>query len=275
MVKTLYAICLAAILTGVICLTGCRVDLFGLFGSTDINARMKERDNFKFLTGDDRNLLLGDEYSFIVLTDTHIEDGNTWGLENLKNVIEADGNIKFAVIVGDITQYGEANDIQKFIDIARSLNVPFYPVIGNHDVYFGNWPHWKDLIGSTCYRINGGAATLFFLDSANACFGREQLDWLEREMKTAEGRVFVFSHANIFVESPVDIQQFTDTKERARLISILRNRVSMMFMGHIHTRTTNVAGNVQYISIEDYRDNRTYCIVSVGKAGINLQFGKL
>jgi len=275
MVKHSFIIFLTALLLCLMFLTGCNVDLFGLFGSSDLDNRLKERNSFKFLAEDERNLSLGGEYSFIVLTDTHIEDGNAWGLEKLKDVIEADSNIKFAVITGDITQYGTAQDVQKFIDIARSLNVPCYPVIGNHDIYFGNWPNWKDRIGSTSYRINADAATLFILDSANAYFGRDQLDWLEREMRTAAGRVFVFSHANIFVESLVDIQQFTDTKERARLVSILRNRAGFMFMGHVHRQTLNEAGNVQYISIEDYRDKRVYCVVSVRQNGIDLQYKKL
>ena len=275
MVKHSFIIFLTALLLCLMFLTGCNVDLFGLFGSSDLDNRLKERNSFKFLAEGERNLSLGVEYSFIVLTDTHIEDGNAWGLEKLKDVIEADSNIKFAVITGDITQYGTAQDVQKFIDIARSLNVPCYPVIGNHDIYFGNWPNWKDRIGSTSYRINADAATLFILDSANAYFGRDQLDWLEREMRTAAGRVFVFSHANIFVESLVDIQQFTDTKERARLVSILRNRAGFMFMGHVHRQTLNEAGNVQYISIEDYRDKRVYCVVSVRQNGIDLQYKKL
>jgi 3',5'-cyclic AMP phosphodiesterase CpdA len=275
MVKHSFIIFLTAVLLCLMFLTGCNVDLFGLFGSSDLDNRLKERNSFNFLAEDERNLSLGGEYSFIVLTDTHIEDGNAWGLEKLKDVIAADSNIKFAVVTGDITQYGTAQDVQKFIEIARSLNVPCYPVIGNHDIYFGNWPNWKDRIGSTSYRINADAATLFILDSANAYFGRDQLDWLEREMRTAAGRVFVFSHANIFVESLVDIQQFTDTKERARLVSILRNRAGIMFMGHVHRQTLNEAGNVQYISIEDYRDKRVYCVVSVRQNGIDLQYKKL
>ena len=274
MVKQLFKICPAPLLC-LMFLTGCNVDLLGLFGSTDLNKRLEERNNFRFLIADERNLSFGDEYSFIVLTDTHIEDGNAWGLENLKYIVEADSSIRFAVVTGDITQYGAAQDIKKFIEIARSLNVPCYPVIGNHDIYFGNWTHWKNMIGSTRYRINGGTATLFILDSANAFFGKSQLDWLEREIKTARGRVFVFSHANIFVESLVDIQQFSDTRERARIVSILRNKGDIMFMGHLHKRVVNEAGNVQYISIEDYREKRVYCVVSVGKNGISIRYEKL
>jgi predicted phosphodiesterase len=254
-------------------LTGCRNDIFGLFGSTDLDNRLKEKNSFKFLTPASRELLLGDEYSFIVINDTHIEDGNAHGLEQLKD--EIDDEIKFVVFNGDITQCGYRQDIEKFIEIADSLGVPCYPVIGNHDVFFGNWPEWKDLIGSTRYRINGDSATLFILDSANAYFGKDQLDWLESEIKNANDRVFVFSHVNLFEISPVHLQQFTDTRERARFMSILKDRCDIMFMGHLHHRLLTEAGCVQYISIEDYRDNRSYCRVSVKKTGISWEFKTL
>jgi len=262
--------------TGVFFLSGCTVDLLGLFGSTDLDKRLEERNSFKFLTESERSLSsLGDEYSFIVVADTHIEDGKTWDFEKLKDVIESNSDIKFVVVAGDVTQYGTAQDIQKFIDIARSFPVPCYPVIGNHDVYFGNWPEWKRLIGSTCYRINGDGTTLFMMDSANGFFGKDQLDWLEKELKSTSGRVFVFTHANLFVETLLEIQQFTDTKERARIVSILRNKCDIMFMGHSHKRTFNEAGNVRYISVEDFIVAQVYCLVTVTKTGVSYKFEKL
>ena len=253
-------------------LPSCTNDLFGLFGSTDLNTRLKERNSFKFLATTDRTLSLGDEYSFIVINDTHIINGNAHGLEKLKDVIDADKSIKFVVFNGDITQCGYQQDIKRFIEIAGSLEIPCYPVIGNHDIFFGNWIEWKKYIGSTRYRIDGDGTTLFILDSANAYFGKDQLDWLEREVKKAKGRVFVFSHVNLFVQNPAEIQQFTDTRERARLISILRNRCDAMFMGHSHQRLVRETGGVQYISIEDYMDKRAYCRVSVSKTGISWKF---
>ncbi|MCL2244723.1 MAG: metallophosphoesterase [Treponema sp.] len=264
----------ALFLSVVFFLCGCTVDLLGLFGSTDLNDRLAERDTFNFLTDDMRNISLGDEYSFIVLADTHIEDGNAHGLENLKNVIDSN-EIKFVVITGDITQYGSAHDIQKFIDIAASFEVPCYPVIGNHDVYFGNWPEWKRLIGSTNFRINGGGTTLLIMDSANAYFGNGQISWLQRELENASGRVFVFSHANLFVNNLTEFQHFTDTRERARVMSLLRNKCDIMFMGHSHEGSVNEAGNVMYVVLDDYIADKVYCIVSVNTAGISCEFRKL
>jgi predicted phosphodiesterase len=251
------------------------VDLFGLFASTGLKQRLRERDNFIFLTSQDRTISLGDEYSFIVLADTHIINGSAHGLEKLQGVITADSNIKFVVVTGDITQCGNIEDIERFTRIADSLGVPCYPVIGNHDIYFDNWINWKILIGSTCYRIDGGTATLFILDSANAYFGKDQLDWLEKGLNSANGRIFIFSHANLFVKSPVDIQQFTDARERARICSILRDRADVMFTGHLHKRIMKELGGVKYLSIEDYKSTRTYCLVSVDKDGISFRYKNL
>jgi predicted phosphodiesterase len=251
----------------------CSVDLFGLFASTKLDIRLESKDRFKFLTDADRNLALGETYSFIVLTDTHIAGGNAHGLGKLKDVIKPED--KFVVITGDITQNGRREDVRKFIEIAGSLGVPCYPVVGNHDIYFDNFSNWKELIGSTRYRIDHSNTTLFILDSANATFGAAQLDWLGDELSTAKNHVFVFTHANLFVQSSGDIQQLTETRERARLISILKGRADAMFMGHVHRRIIREAGGVDYITIEDFRGNDTYCRVHVSSGGISYEFEKL
>jgi predicted phosphodiesterase len=255
----------------------CNVDLFGLISSGELDTRLESKNKFAFLGSADRNLPLEEPYSFIVLTDPHIEKGNAHGLEKLKDVIKGDtgDKVSFVVITGDITQNGRLKDVQKFIEIAGTLGVPCYPVIGNHDIYFDNFSNWRELIGSTRYRIDHSNTTLFILDSANAAFGAAQLDWLRDELKTAKNHVFVFTHANLFVHSPGDIEQITDTRERARIISILKNRADAMFMGHVHQRIIRETGGVKYITIEDFRKNDTYCRIHVSEKGIRYEFEKL
>jgi predicted phosphodiesterase len=250
-------------------------DFSGLFSSTNSDTRWKAHNTFNFLSSDDRNITLDDTYSFIVVTDTHINNGKTWGLEKLKDVIKNNSDIKFVVINGDITHDGKRENIEKFLQIAGTLGVPCYPVIGNHDVFFGNWKVWEEMIGSTCYRINSGSATLLILDSVNSYLGAKQLDWLENELKETGDRVFIFSHVNFFVESPFEAAQFTDTRERGRFISLLKGRCDMIFSGHSHVRHITEIGGIKIINIEDFLDNSVYCQVWVSKDGIKYEFKKL
>jgi len=277
MVKYLSNTILFLVIAGIFCLLNCcNVDLLGFFSANDLDERLKERNNFKFINENGgAALTLYSDYSFIVLADPHIENGNAWGLERLSDVIKANTDIKFVVILGDITQYGSEKDINTFIKIAELLTVPCYPVIGNHDVYFDNWSIWKEKIGSTSYKINAGNTTLFIIDSANSFFGQTQLDWLEREIKSTSGHVFVFTHSSLFVTGPADMQQITDTKERARIVSILRNKCDIMFMGHLHKRLYNEAGNVKYVTVEDFKSAKTYCLVSVTSTGVTYNFKNL
>lgn len=265
-------------LTGIfilLVLGSCTVDLMGLFASDDMNSRFFERNTFNFLTPDTRVLSLGEEYAFLVLSDTHIEGRDAFGLEKLASVI--DDTIKFVVITGDITQSGTREEVQRFIEIAQSLGVPCYPMLGNHDVYFGNWSIWKELIGSSTYRIDtqDNSTTILILDTANASMGKEQIDWIEEELKTARSHVFIFTHTNLFVEGMGDLQQMTDMRERARIMALLQGRCDAMFTGHVHKRIIKTLGGVEYITIEDYRSKKTYLKVQVTQVGFDYTFRKL
>jgi predicted phosphodiesterase len=284
MVKSISKIFLLALSFAIVGFTmGCDfVDLLGLFASNELNERLLEKDNFIYLTEDERNMKdisfpSTGEFSFIVMTDTHVESGNTGDVEKIIGEITKH-DAKFVAILGDITQNGAEKDFIPIKDFMRSLSVPCYPVLGNHDVYFNNWSEgWKKYIGSTRYKVSDGEnVTLFILDSANAFFGKSQVDWLEKELKTAQGTVFVMTHSDLFVQDKIKIQQLYDPAERARVMSLLRNNdnCKMMLMGHSHERVEKEFGDVKYISIEDYKDQLIYCLVKVTKNGVSREFYK-
>jgi predicted phosphodiesterase len=257
--------------------TGCENGLYDFFYTVDLDERLKEKDSFRFLGAGDRNPSFGDNYSFIVISDIHLDGGKTGGLEKLQDVITADPGIKFIVFLGDNTNNGKERDIETFLSVIGSLTVPCYPVLGNHDLFNNeNWYRWKEKIGSTRYRIDADTATLFILDSANSYIGKKQMDWLENEIKNVKERVFVFTHQNLFATAPLyNIEDTMTINERARMASILQNKCDIMFMGHIHIRDDNAAGNVKYISVDCYRDTGNYCFVSVTPFGVTYIFKKL
>jgi len=287
MVKSISKIFLSALSLIIVCLViGCdiNVDLLGLFASHELNERLESKDNFIYLKENERNMNAitfptNGEFSFIVMTDTHVENGDTTDVEKIRNEITKHGAL-FVVILGDISQNGAENDLIAITDFMRSLPVPCYPVLGNHDVYFNNWSEgWGKYIGSTRYKVSDGEnVTLFILDSANAFFGKSQVDWLERELKTAKGMVFVLTHSDLFVLPKIKIQQLYDPVERARVMTLLRDnndKCKMMLMGHSHERVEKEFGDVKYVSIEDYKSTQVYCLVKVSKTGVSYEFKKL
>jgi 3',5'-cyclic AMP phosphodiesterase CpdA len=262
--RMLRAVCLF-----LLALSGCRVDIPGFFASADFDKRFQERNTFNFLNQSELKPAFTAPYSFIVLSDTHIENGNAHGLEKIAGAAQAAG-AQFVVITGDITQNGRRQDLEKLREIAeslRSLFIPLYPVIGNHDIYSGGWSQWRELIGSATYCVTSPDTTLIMLDSANANFGKNQLDWLKDRLGEARKNTFVFTHANLFTESIGDMQAFTDTRERARVLSLLKGRCDAVFAGHIHRRIIREAGGVWYITQEDFVSHSNYCLVRVDAGG--------
>jgi len=110
-------------------------------------------------------------FSFVHVTDTHIGEGigdyGTEGLddeppvgdvgysaERLRTFVnwvndhyEAEG-IEFVLVSGDLTDSGERSEFLKFKEIMDALDIPYIPLIGNHDV----WPYNDDTVGT---RPNG------------------------------------------------------------------------------------------------------------------------
>jgi len=286
MVKSISKIFLLALSLAILCFTmGCDfVDLAGLFASNELNERLEAKDNFIYLKEDERNMNSisfppTGEFSFIVMTDTHVENGNTKDVEKIKGEITK-YDAKFVAILGDISQNGAEKDLMAITSFMRSLTVPCYPVLGNHDVYFNNWSEgWGKYIGSTRYKVTDGTnVTLFILDSANAFFGKSQIDWLEKELKTAQGTVFVMTHSDLFVQDKIKIQQLYDPVERARVMTLLRDnndKCKMMLMGHSHERVEKEFGGVKYISTEDYKDFQVYMLVTVKNGVVSREFHSL
>ena len=259
-------------------LVSCDNDFVGLFNATSLEDRLKERNNFTYLesNADALSPSFGDAYSFIVVSDTHFLNGNSNGFEGFKEMLAIDGSIQFIIILGDITQGGYREDVQKFIEMSHYMGIPVYPVIGNHDIYFWNWDNWKEIIGSTRYRIDDdGNTTLLILDSANGYLGKEQLDWLENQIKTAKSNVFVFTHFHLFIDSPINITPLTEKRERARLLSILKGRCDIMFMGHVHKYTNVEIGGVKYITLPAFVENKGFIHVSVNNNRISYYSGSL
>jgi 3',5'-cyclic AMP phosphodiesterase CpdA len=245
-------------------------DMLGLFYSTGIQERFPSKDIFHYLDNSDLQIDLNENYSFLVLSDVHISDKGVNGLEQIAEKAAENGD-SFIVITGDLTQSGTQKEMDMFIQTAKSFPIPCYPVIGNHDIFFGNWKVWKKMIGTSIYRVDANDTTLFMLDSANASFGNDQLDWLESQLKTAGKNTFVFTHTNLFTNSGGEFQQFADYRERARFMSLLNGKCTALFSGHSHEYVNLQIGGVRYITLDGLLSSGTYCCVKVSSGTVSYE----
>jgi 3',5'-cyclic AMP phosphodiesterase CpdA len=272
----------------------CEIDYAGLFYSEELDERLTQADSFPYLDGHGwRTLDIGSaSYSFLFITDVHVAEDDSSGFENLKNLkkrfIASD---RFVVAGGDLTQSGTRNEIALFIQATETWHrvdsagaavaesMPCYMVIGNHDIFFGNWSVWKELVGSTRYRIDtrsddAGGATLLVLDTANAYFGSNQLDWLDAQLKRAQPNTFIFAHGTLFVnENPFANKKSIPLHERARIVSLIDSSpAKAYFAGHLHQRVIKEIQNKQYITLEDFRSHQNFVRVFVSPAGVSYSY---
>lgn len=105
---------------------------------------------------------LSSECTFAIITDLHVGRGypeyhgeEYYLTERLRNTVKwikdyADYyNIKFVVVLGDISDSGELLELEKakvILDALNDVGVPYVPVIGNHDVWtYTDSQEWQDL----------------------------------------------------------------------------------------------------------------------------------
>ena len=120
-------------------------------------------------------------------------------------------NPHFLIHLGDMISHPEEKEWQKFIEISKPIHVPFFPVVGNHEVFPGGRGeklyreqfHLPD--GKTYYAFRAGGVLFVMLDSE---IGRgriihEQLSWLEDILSSSKERFkLAFIHRPLFL--PID-----------------------------------------------------------------------
>lgn len=132
-------------------------------------------------------------FQFAHISDTHIGGAPT-ALTDLRNTvrdINANPDLKFVIITGDITEFGADTELRQAKTILDSLNKPWYIIPGNHD---GNWSE----SGANSFRTVFGAETTIFeygglLFAGTACgpnmrmgpgqVPHEDIVWLDSALK--------------------------------------------------------------------------------------------
>ena len=254
-------------------LVSCNADPKGLVSSSDVDKRFEDSLNIPPETGVD---ILENEFSFIVVADTHVYHGDASALAALKNRLNQDGaNDKFVIACGDVSQCGKVEDFQALKD-ALEPEYPVYTAIGNHDLYFDGWHNYREILGRSCYTFKAGEVLFVSFDSANGTLGRKQRNWLEGVLKNkTESLAVVFTHFEFFSPNTTTIQQYTDIEELYYLVHLFKETgVDYVFMGHSHDYYDKEINGTHYVNVAEFVDGRKYLRVKVNRSSGQISYDR-
>jgi 3',5'-cyclic AMP phosphodiesterase CpdA len=192
-------------------------------------------------------------FSFLFITDTH-----EYGQSN-PNIAALAGEIlpsdRFILVGGDLTQNGSEADFALLKADLAALGIPAYFTVGNHDLFFDGWPHYRTVMGRSSYSFSANQLKVVCVDSANGTLGAAQNAWLRNELASGPETVkVVFTHFNLFTAGLSETMQYTDYEEIAYLLDLFaKNGVNYLLAGHSHKNDEKVLRGIRYVELEDFR----------------------
>jgi 3',5'-cyclic AMP phosphodiesterase CpdA len=198
------------------------------------------------------------------VTDTHISvgdhgPGRAYWAENerrLRTAIRAlnaeTAHPTLVIATGDLVECGSESAYEVLMDILQDLQLPFWPIPGNHDsnarlrTYFPDMP-WTDGHSSWAQLVPGTNVTVIGFDStlrgsSGGHVDRERLDWLADQIEAASGPTIVAMHHPPFLTGIdwMDGLGFNGLEELQQLF--IEHSPTRVIAGHIHRSITSQVG---------------------------------
>lgn len=218
------------------------------------------------------------ELKFIQITDSHLStigtDYSEREVENSKNVLEktiADintiPNVDFVVFTGDNIDQANPSELKNFLKIANELYMPYYVVIGNHEVFKSQKFTKKDYINivrkysKNCrpsgpnYEFKSRGIVFLVVDGAKEIipgpagyYKKDTLAWLDKKLTHyKKSKVVILQHFPIVApcynrtHATYDVQEYEDVlKKHSNVIAIIS--------GHYHTNGETMRNGIYHIS---------------------------
>ncbi len=234
-------------------------------------------------------------YRIYVCTDTHIDSTNR-NLTKFVNLYHHDPNCPIAIHLGDMVNAD--GNYPKMIEAwyaddrtDKSKWDTLFPVVGNHDIYYGQWTEYRKYFGTATYWFDtqgpsGEKLDLFIVfDSSNGTLQTKQMKWLKNvlQTKSKEGyrHIIAVTHTNLFFPYSAHGSganagfALEETYEIADLLA--KNKIEMYWCGHEHARELYKFNGIEFITVSTLQDPVSpayYMVVEMGE-NISYHFEKI
>lgn len=156
-------------------------------------------------------------------------------------------------ILGDLVSSGTLPEFNEVIDFCgKKVKAPIFTLCGNHDM-----PDYPKAFGFSSYALILEEYVILALDNSVAPFSKEDLLFLERELKKHKTKKFIISFhvppPNNFQPSCMKNEEWEKTR---RILDKFKKRIECIFCAHVHA--------FQEYYLEGY------CIFISGGAGARL-----
>lgn len=217
-----------------------------------------------------QNIVFANEIKFIQVTDTHYVSENKFRkdvLEVAVNDINKLKDVSFVVFTGDNIDKANPDYLKEFVQIVNKLNVPYYLIIGNHEVfkngdlsksrymeiikennffYRPTEPNYRFKKNGFKFLIADGAKEV--IPGSNGYYKQDTLDWIEKELnKHPDTPTVILQH---FPLVPPKEMATHSTYKAENYLDMLdkHNNVIAVISGHYHINGEQMRNGIYHIS---------------------------
>lgn len=189
-------------------------------------------------------------------------------LDDAIDQINETPNINFVMFTGDMINTPFQRELMSFLPHANRLNVPWYGVLGNHDVCVGGFLSKRvyfDILNShnknfnfpktyysftpkKGYKVIGLDSIIDTRITANGQIDQAQLKWLDKELSRSKNDiVLIFLHTPLVEPLHSESHKVLNSDEVLKVIGKYKNPIAI-FSGHYHTTKVTQMKNVLHVS---------------------------
>lgn len=207
---------------------------------------------------------------FVQVTDSHFRTNDEFRAEVLKNTVKSinkEKGISFVVFTGDNIDSPKAEYLPEFIKIINKLNVPYYLVIGNHDVFKNNGlskekyleivkdnnclymhtnPNYVFKKNGFVFIVADGAKEI--IPGAAGYYREDTLKWLDKQLtKYKNEKVVILQHFPLVTTNHLKSHEVYQKEKYLDLLDKHDNVISVI-AGHIHSNDEVMRNGVYHIT---------------------------